>query len=185
MTSLNINTVRQISEKLEQIHSEYNVLIESGTLGGETIVNLQPYFRTLHTIELSEHYYEYFNQVKNEREYKNVINHLGDTAKVLPTILETLLPTDNVIFWLDGHYSSYDTAKGEKDCPLIEECLSIDNLYKANKGLVLIDDYRLFGTNNAEDWSDITVENIVNCFVKHSVEYFVQDDIFVLFIEKE
>jgi hypothetical protein len=184
MTSLNINTVKQISKELEQTHSEYDILIESGTLGGETIINLQPYFRTLHTIELSEYYYKYFDKIKKENGYKNVINHFGDTSKLLPTILETLSPRNKVIFWLDGHYSSYDTAKGEKDCPLIEECLSIDSLYKSNRGLILIDDYRLFGTNNAENWSDITVENIIKCFTKHSVKCFVKNDIFVLYIEK-
>ena len=184
MTSLVANTVDEITKEIKQNKSEYDVLIESGTLGGETIMNLQPYFRTLHTIELSQYYYEYFDQVKKEKEYKNVINHFGDTAQVLPNILETLSSRNKVIFWLDGHYSSYDTAKGEKDCPLIEECLSIDSLYKSNKGLILIDDYRLFGTNNAEDWSDITVENIIKCFTKHSVKCFVKDDIFILYIEK-
>jgi hypothetical protein len=184
MTSLNVSIVDDIFKELQQTHSEYDVLIESGTLGGETIMNLQPYFRTLHTIELSQYYYEYFDQVKKEKQYKNVINHFGDTTQVLPKILETLSSRNKVIFWLDGHYSSYDTAKGEKDCPLIEECLSIDGLYKSNKGLILIDDYRLFGTNDAEDWSDITVENIIKCFTKHSVKCFVKNDIFVLYIEK-
>jgi hypothetical protein len=184
MTSLNSAIVDEITQTLQQSKSEYDTLIESGTLGGETIINLQPYFRTLHTIELSQHYYEYFDQIKEDKKYQNVINHFGDTAKVLPTILKTLSSRNKVIFWLDGHYSSYDTAKGDKDCPLIEECLSIDSLYSSNKGIVLIDDYRLFGTKQEEDWSDITVENILKCFVNHSVKSFVNNDIFVLYIEK-
>ena len=184
MTSLNINTINKISNNISQSYGEYNTVIESGTLGGETIINLQPYFKSLYTIELSEHYFNYFNQVKIENEYTNVINYFGDTAQVLPEILKNLTSENKVIFWLDGHYSSYDTAKGEKDCPLIEECTSIDNLYLANKGLVLIDDYRLFGTNYAEDWSEITLENILKCFRRHKVNHFFQDDILILSIEK-
>ena len=184
MTSLTINTINKISNNISQSYGEYNTVIESGTLGGETIINLQPYFKSLYTIELSEHYFNYFNQVKIENEYTNVINYFGDTAQVLPEILNNLTSENKVIFWLDGHYSSYDTAKCEKDCPLIEECTSIDNLYLANKGLVLIDDYRLFGTNYAEDWSEITLENVLKCFMRHKVRHSFQDDILILLIEK-
>ena len=154
------------------------------TSTAQTIINLIDSFKLLHTIELGKNYYDYFNQVKIDRNYTNVKNHFGDTVKVLPEILKSHDELDNCIFWLDGHYSSYDTAKGEKDCPLIEECTSIDNLYLANKGLVLIDDYRLFGTNYAEDWSEITLENILKCFRRHKVNHFFQDDILILSIEK-
>jgi hypothetical protein len=184
MSSLNIDIVNGILEKFQQNISQYDVLIESGTLGGQTIINLQPHFRTLHTIELSEHYYNYFDKVKQEKNYQNVVNHFGDTAKVLPEILKTLTTRNKVIFWLDGHWSSGNTAKGNKDCPLIEECISIDNLYFASTGVILIDDYRLFGTHYAEDWSEITLESIVKCFVKHKVQHFISDDILVLMIEK-
>lgn len=184
MTSLNVTIVDSISESFQQKRNEYDVLIESGTLGGETIMNLQPYFRELHTIELSEYYYQYFDSIKKEKQYTNVINHFGDTAEVLPVVLQKLSPRNKVIFWIDGHYSSLNTAKGNKDCPLIEECLAIDNLYQAKKGLILIDDYRLFGTSAAEDWTDITEVNILNCFKNHSVKTSVWDDIFVLYIEK-
>lgn len=184
MSSLNKSIVDEIVNHYHQSTSEYDVLIESGTLGGETIINLYSHFRTLHTIELSEHYYQMFDNLKKERDYSKVINHLGDTVKVLPKILESLSVRNKVMFWLDGHWSSFDTARGEKDCPLIEECLSIDKLYKASKGLIMIDDYRLFGTSDAEDWSDITVETITQCFKNHSIQSFVKDDIFVLLIEK-
>ena len=184
MSSLNIDIVNGIFQKLQQNKSEYDVLIESGTLGGQTIINLQPHFRTLHTIELSEYYFNYFDNLKNENEYENVVNHFGDTSKVLPEILKTLSTRNRVIFWLDGHWSSGNTAKGEKDCPLIEECVSIDNLYLADKGVILIDDYRLFGTHHAEDWTDITLESITKCFTKHKVNHSVSGDVLILTIEK-
>jgi hypothetical protein len=87
---------------------------------------------------------------------------------------------------LDGHWSSGDTAKGEKDCPLIEECKSIDLLYKSNKGIILIDDYRLFGTNIDQDWSSITTENILKCFNNFNIiQNFVYDDVLILLIDNE
>jgi hypothetical protein len=62
---------------------------------------------------------------------------------------------------LDGHWSGGDTAKGDKDCPLIEELVTIVGDFKY-KALIIIDDYRLFGTKGNEDWSDITDDNIKN-----------------------
>ena len=67
----------------------------------------------------------------------------------------------DTIFFLDGHYSSGNTAKGTKDCPLLEE-LSIINRYFKYEGLIIIDDLRLFGTKVNEDWLDITTENLLN-----------------------
>ena len=125
MTSLNINTINKISNNISQSYGEYNTVIESGPLGGETIINLQPYFKSLYTIELSEHYFNYFNQVKIENEYTNVINYFGDTAQVLPEILKNLTSENKVIFWLDGHYSGGITARGESDCPIFKELEAI------------------------------------------------------------
>lgn len=184
MSSLNKSILDEITKHYNQITSEYDVLIESGTLGGETIINLYPHFRTLHTVEISEHYYTMFDNFKKEKNYHKVINHFGDTAQVLPQIVQSLSIRNKVVFWLDGHWSSGDTGKGEKDCPLIEECLAIDKFYKSSNGLIIIDDYRLFGTHHAEDWSDITTETITQCFKNHSIQSFIKDDLFVLLIEK-
>lgn len=72
----------------------------------------------------------------------------------------------------------------KKDCLLIEECITIDELYKSDKALILIDDYRLFGTNIAEDWTDITLENIISCFKKHLCFFHISDDILAILIFK-
>ena len=78
-------------------------------------------------------------------------------------MFEYLLPSINegAIFFLDGHWSSSDTARGEKDCPLLEEISRIHDLF-AHEAVIIIDDYRLFGTSRNEDWSDISKESILS-----------------------
>ena len=103
--------------------------------------------------------------------------YMGDTVKSVQPYFEV---------WLDGHFSSGCTSKGEKDVPLLEECKGIDSLYKADEALVLIDDLRLFETDYAEDWSEISIENILNCFTNFEVkQYEHPDDMFCLYIKKK
>lgn len=164
----------------------YNTFVESGTHTGQTIVNLVNSFLELHTIEVAFTYYNFFNQVKIQENYNNVKNYFGDTVKILPEILESCEEKDKCIFWLDGHFSSGNTEYGEKHVPLIEECCLIDRLYKAENGIIFIDDFRLFGTHLTEDWSDINLDNILNCFKNFKIKKnFVKDDILIIFIEKE
>ena len=164
-------TIKKLSEITEHFNIEgddYGVFIETGTYLGETVEALQPYFLSIHTIEISEFY---FNRFESEHaNYENVTRHLGDSSNEVPKILEKLTKNDKCIFWLDGHFSSGQTSKGEKDCPLIEECAAINELYKSNESLVLIDDYSLFGTDHMHDWKDITYDNVLKCFSNFNVD---------------
>jgi hypothetical protein len=66
------------------------------------------------------------------------------------------------MFWLDAHYSSRDTAKGEVSVPLLDE-LQVIASHPIKDHVILIDDYRLFGWKNAsgeEDWTTITGKNV-------------------------
>lgn len=186
MPSLNIATVNEIFEKLDIEEADnYSVFIETGTNLGHTIVAMQPYFQSLHTIELSEHYHQLFEQRKQGFNLDNISTYLGDSSVVIRDILQNLTDEDTCVFWLDGHWSSGDTAQGDKDCPLIEECSSIDELYKGQSGVILVDDYRLFGTKYNEDWTEITEENILNCFSNFNVvKKVVHEDSFCLLIQK-
>jgi hypothetical protein len=185
MPQLNHQKIVKNLDILKEDIKSYNIFIESGTCLGNTIINLVNSFRDLHTIELSFTYYDYFNKLKIKENFNNVKNYFGDTIKVLPEILKSYTEKDKCIFWLDGHFSSGDTAQGEKDVPLIEECLLIDDLYKADKGVLFIDDFRLFGTKGAEDWSNISIDNICSSFKNFKiVENFVDEDILVLLIER-
>lgn len=180
-------TIKKLSNIAEQFNIEgddYGVFIETGTYLGETVEELQPYFIKIHTIEVSEYY---FNRYKNEHaNYENVIRHLGDSSKELPKIIEKLTQYDKCIFWLDGHFSSGQTSKGEKDCPLIEECMGINEFYKSNESLILIDDYSLFGTEHLHDWKDITYDNILKCFTNFNVDvYEIEGETLCLYIKRK
>lgn len=56
---------------------------------------------------------------------------------------------------------SGDTGKSAKDCPLIEEVTHIQNLFTPN-AILIIDDCRMFGTKQNEDWSEINESSILN-----------------------
>lgn len=67
MASLTPKSLNSFLEIFNQCKSEYNIFIESGTLGGETISNLQSEFQLLYTIELSEKYFELFDKIKKKK----------------------------------------------------------------------------------------------------------------------
>ncbi len=146
---------------LKNDFTNYPCFIETGTLNGDTILVMESYFDKLYTIEFSEKYY---NNTKNKYNGNKIKFILGDSS----IIFEDLLPTikDKSIFFLDGHWSSGDTGRSDKDCPLIEEITCINNLF-INEAIIIIDDFRLFGLDKSsgklgEDWSEINKDKILD-----------------------
>jgi len=137
--------------------NEYDYLVETGTYMGETILRFVDEFQKLYTIELSQNFYEEFNKKEYNRDKLKSI--LGDSSKKLKNVIDEIY--GKTIFFLDGHYSSCGTARGDKDVPLCEE-LKIINDYFNYESLIIIDDLRLFGTNIHEDWSEITKEKMLD-----------------------
>lgn len=151
--------------KLQDDITKYSCFVETGTLNGETIFALEPYFDNLYTIEFSEKYY---NNTKNRYNGNKIKFILGDSSIVFEELLENI--TDKCIFFLDGHWSGGDTGHSNKDCPLEEEITHINNLYN-NNCIIIIDDFRLFGLNKSsnklgEDWSKINKEELLNIVQK-------------------
>lgn len=184
MPTLNVDKLNDVIEEFDLNSDDYSVFLETGTYVGDTVKSIQPYFEEVHTIEISEYLYNRFLQ--EHPEYGNVTIHLGDSSKIIPELLNQFDESKKCVFWLDGHFSHGCTSKGEKDVPLLEECKSIDDLYKSDEGIVLIDDYRLFGLTEPEDWSEITVENIKKCFTNFDIfEYIHSDDMYCLLIRRK
>jgi len=155
----------------------FKTFIETGTHLGHTIISLYPYFEKLYTVELAEHFYNSSLEEFKTRNIANVEMVLGDSAKILPTFIQKT--NTDAIFWLDGHWSSGSTGRGEKDVPLLEEINSINTF--PHKAGIIIDDVRLFGSHNNEDWSNITEQNITKLLQEDRVEdYYYCGDRFVI-----
>jgi len=137
----------EIAIKLANI-ANANIFIETGTYMGSTSKWASTQFKKVHTIELSEFIY---NQIKDDLlQMGNITPHFGDSRDVLPNILANII-NENIIFWLDGHYSAGITAGKDSPCPLLKELDII--LSRSNDDIIIIDDARcLMG---GEGWPSI------------------------------
>ena len=173
MPSLNINWLKD-NLKNDNIEKDYPVFIETGTLYGNTIIPLEKYFTELHTIEIKK---ELFDHVKKTYNNSKINFHLGDSGEMLAKICPDIKL--NTIFFLDGHWSSNNTGKGDKDVPLYEELKCIME-YLKHKCIIIIDDCFLFGKGPNkgdcnENWEDINTPNILK-LVNPRIEKFYFGD---------
>ena len=138
-----------------------NIFIESGTLVGNTIVATKNSFKRIFSIELDKKLY--LLAASRFREDKHITIIHGDSATVMPTILEKI--KEPALFWLDAHYSSGVTAMGDVQTPVMQELKSIFS-HPVQSHVVLIDDAKDFkGTNDYPDidflmnWIKITTDD--------------------------
>jgi hypothetical protein len=150
-------TIQELTYILNRASIQPTVFVETGTFMGDTIFQMQPHFPELHTIELSEPHYQAAKDTAAARSYTNIQFHLGDSAEVLPTLVPTF--TQPTVFWLDGHFCHCGSAQGSVDCPLHEELAAICDAH-APPAVVVIDDARLFGASEPEDWSAISATSL-------------------------
>jgi len=186
MPSIDLNFLTS----LKSDYTKYPIFVETGTFMGETILNMEPLFEKLFTYEISSDYYNY-----NKSSYfGNKIEFLfGDGSKMLPELLTKIdKPT---IFFLDAHYSSGFTGKGDEDVPLYEELKSINDFF-LEESIIIIDDFRMFGGifhdgPNTVDWSYINKETSINLIkdriedIYHLPSHLSQDDRLILHIKKK
>lgn len=146
--------------------------VETGTLYGNTIWNQLKSFERLYSIELSEELYK--KAVKRFEKANKVDILQGDSSVVLKEIVPLL--GEPSLFWLDGHYSGTGTAKGEKDCPIIEE---LNHILDSNLDhVLLIDDARCF-TNEGKYKDYPTIAFLKEFILSHKPgsTFEVKDDI--------
>lgn len=121
-----------------------SVFIETGTYLGDMVEAQKRRFKKVISIELGVKLAE--NAQKRFRNDKHVAIVQGDSSKMLALVLAEI--DEPAVFFLDGHYSSGLTSRGEKICPIFEELETIFGTKKFNH-IILIDDARLYnGTDN-------------------------------------
>lgn len=181
MSPIKYEEVKGVIERSGSIDN-FQIFCETGTFKGYTVENMLPYFSKVYSIELNENFY--MNCKSKFQSQPKVTILQGDSSVVLDEI-NFDQPT---VFFLDGHWSGYDTAKGPKDCPLLEE-LEIINKKAKDETLIIIDDSRLFGKNSSyqsdyPDWTDITVDNILNILKDRIVYHEDVEDRFSILLKK-
>lgn len=117
--------------------------VETGTFRGDTVDALRRRFDHLYSIELND---EFHRRAKARFAGNPHITLLqGDSGSVLPKVLvEARGPC---MFWLDAHHSGGDTARGDRDTPIIDEIRYILERHGVDD-VILIDDARHFVGDN-------------------------------------
>lgn len=120
--------------------------IETGTFEAETTLAAAGIFSEVHSVELSSFLYQ-----KAKEKLKNIANvtlYEGDSARELPRILKNV--SGKALFWLDGHFSEGNTAKGDKSTPILEEISAISES-GFDDCVIMIDDMRIFEREIADN----------------------------------
>lgn len=156
---------------LLEYSKKYNlqILVETGTYYGDMVEAMKHDFDKIYSIELSRALFE-----KAQKRFKGM-KHIeliwGDSGTELMSLTARL--NQPTLFWLDGHYSAEETAKGDQETPVIGELQHI--LDAPDRGhVIIIDDARCFGTDPAYP----TIEELTT-FIKSSrpnVDISIQDD---------
>jgi hypothetical protein len=120
------------------------ILVESGTYFGDMVAAMKRDFARIYSIELGRQLHE--EAVARFREQPNVTLIHGDSGQAIKEVLAQL--DEPALFWLDGHFSSGVTARGNQDTPVREE---LDAIFAARelRHVILIDDARHFGLEPA------------------------------------
>ena len=116
-----------------------STFVETGTCLGGTTYALRNDFETIISMELDPILWA--NAARRLRPFPQISIRRGDSAELLPEIVKEL--SGAALFFLDGHYSSGVTARGDKDTPIVEELRSVlsDDRFEH---VVVIDDARCF-----------------------------------------
>lgn len=179
MPSLTKENYSEITQRFNLEKQNYKKFVETGTHYANTIQHLIDEFEEIHSIELS---IPFFNRAKTIFEKNDKVKlYQGDSMYVLPEVLKKI--NSPCVFFLDGHYSSEDTAKGEKEVPLLEELESIMAEFR-DECLIIIDDLRLFGTTHNEDWGDVNEDNVLKIVESRMEQYEKINDRFIIKLKK-
>ena len=161
--------VKQMAIEEYQKKFDLKILVETGTYLGDMVEAQRTRFEKTYSIELSKKLFQ--RATKRFKSYSHITILNGDSGIVLNKLLPGI--DKPALFWLDGHYSEGITAKGTKECPVVEE---LEAIFKSDfYHIILIDDARLF--NGTRDYP--TLDEIKQIFEKNNRVYSltIKDDI--------
>lgn len=149
--SINLELARLLRD-----HLDLDVFVETGTFEGVAIQRVRPLFDEIHSIELSE---AYFEQASARFAGDDAIRlYHGDSATTLME-LAPALANRAVLYWLDAHWCVAEDAAGERSqCALLRELAALRRLNATSA--LLIDDARLFlapppHPHDASEWPSL------------------------------
>lgn len=179
---------------LNLVLSRYNqspipkVFIETGTFKGDTTASVSNLFRKIHTIELSEDYYN--KATKRFHDQTHINCHFGDSTEMLIDLIPSI--NEPIIYYLDAHYSGGETAHGAEEVPLLRELTEINK--RSFRDIIIIDDVRLFGKKGTSgcdgdpewpsmeyNWRNITLNRILAIFNNKTIFFEIIKDRLVIF----
>ena len=152
--------------------------VETGTWMGDTTHVLASMASHVHSIEPQ---LEFVNAARERfRNSNNVSLHHGTSEELFGEVLS--ICSGDMAFWLDGHFSSGGTFKGEIDTPILSELWVIkENLSRFNSVAIFVDDFRCFDPSSAE-FSDYPEKKVlVDWATDNGLSWTVEHDIFVAF----
>ncbi len=162
--------VKQRIIELYRLLSGFMIFIETGTMLGDMVDAEKRHFQQIYSVELGEKLWK--NAVRRFKNYEHIKIIQGDSAQVLGDIMKQI--DQPAIFWLDAHYSSGITVKGDKDCPIFGEIDAIFR-YKRLNHILLVDDARHFTGQGDYPTIEALTRYIRGKDEKYQVE--VKDDI--------
>jgi predicted O-methyltransferase YrrM len=122
-----------------RILSGAKTVIEIGTYKGVTTKRLSRLFDKVVTVEIDA---KLFEEAKRRcARCNNITFHLGDGSKLLPEILGR---ENDMLVFLDGHFSGAGTGQGDEPEPALAE-LDLIAAHLERVRAIVIDDFRLFG----------------------------------------
>ena len=99
-------------------------------------------FDKIYSIELDPYLFKVSKKRFKSENHIEIIQ--GDSSEKLKEVVEKI--NQPTLFWLDGHWSDGQTARGTKDTPIYEE---LETIFESKDlgHVIIIDDARCFGSD--------------------------------------